>query len=91
MLKESYLSIIGKNLKSARKRTFPNDTQFDAALRIGVSRATYQKMEKGDLSISLGAYLSAADIYSSTDDFKVLFNKPVELTDLFEEFGVSNG
>lgn len=90
MLEEPHLKIIGKNLKSARKRTFPNDTQFDAALRIGVGRATYQKMEKGDLSISLGAYLSAAEIYSSIDDFKTLFNKPVESTDLFEEFGVKN-
>tara|TARA_R110002095_G_scaffold55764_1_gene48015 strand:- start:45 stop:320 length:276 start_codon:yes stop_codon:yes gene_type:complete len=90
MLEETHRPVIGKNLKSARKRTFPNDTQFDAALRIGVSRATYQKMEKGDLSISLGAYLSAADIYSSTDDFNTLFNKPVESTDLFEEFGVDD-
>lgn len=90
MLEIHYLAIIGENLKLARKRTFPNDTQFDAALRVGVSRATYQKMEKGDASISLGAYISAANIYSSTDDFKGLFNKEVESTDLFEEFGVSN-
>lgn len=90
MQNESFLPIIGKNLKAARKRTFPDDTQYDAALRVGVSRATFQKMEKGDLSISLGAYINAARIYSSLDAFSELFNADSISDDLFKEFGVKN-
>lgn len=85
----THLPIIGENLKRARKKKFPNDTQYDAALRTGVSRATYQKMEKGDLTVSLSAYLNAADIYSTTDCFEQMFTQSPEPVSLFEEFGAS--
>lgn len=52
--------ILGRHLRAGRRRHFPRDSQQDFARRIGVSRATYQKMEKGDRNVALGSYLEAA-------------------------------
>lgn len=52
--------ILGRHLRTGRRRLFPRDSQQDFARRIGVSRATYQKMEKGDRNVALGSYLEAA-------------------------------
>jgi len=51
---------LGQNLRADRKSRFPRDTQGDFARRIGVSRYTYSKMERGDPSVALGSYLAAA-------------------------------
>ncbi len=64
---------IGKNLQKARKKRFPNDNMKVFALRIGISRATYQKMEKGDLSVSLKHYYQAAKILGLEAGFSQLF------------------
>jgi transcriptional regulator with XRE-family HTH domain len=49
----------------------------DFALRVGVSRATLQKMEQGDLSVAIGKYYSAAQVLGLTDAFNDLL-KPEE-------------
>ncbi len=72
-----HLPALGANLRKARKKTFPADTLADFALRIGVSRATLQKMEQGDLSVSLGKYHSAATVLNLTATFDSLL-KPAE-------------
>lgn len=51
---------LGSHLRAGRRRHFPRDSQEDFARRIGVSRATYAKMEKGDPGVALGSYLEAA-------------------------------
>lgn len=51
---------MGVHLREARHRVYPRDTQDDLARRIGVSRYTYQKMERGDPSVALRSYLAAA-------------------------------
>jgi len=51
---------MGAHLREGRRRRFPRDTQDDFARRIGVSRYTYQKMEQGDVGVSLRSYLAAA-------------------------------
>jgi DNA-binding XRE family transcriptional regulator len=51
---------MGTHLREGRRRRFPRDTQDDFARRIGVSRYTYQKMERGDDSVALRSYLAAA-------------------------------
>jgi len=66
------LDIIGKNLRAARKQTFPGDTLDNFALRIGVSRATLQRMEKGDLSVALGKYYQAAQVLGLPAPFMAL-------------------
>jgi len=72
---KTYLPQIGKNLRSAYKRSFPGDDLYSSAIRIGVSRATLQKMYKGDLSISMGRYLLAAEVLGLEKPFSVLLKK----------------
>lgn len=72
---------LGQNLRTARKRLFPNDTLADFALRIGVSRATLQKMEQGDLSVVLGKYYSAAQVLGLEQSFATLLKSEESLFD----------
>ena len=82
---DSTLYDLGLNLKNARKRYFPRDDQRRFAARINVSRATYQKMEKGDPTISLGRYLAAARLFGLDHQINLLFVPPKEKTDLLKE------
>ena len=82
---DSTLYDLGLNLKNARKRYFPRDDQRRFAARINVSRATYQKMEKGDPTISLGSYLAAARLFGLDHQINLLFVPPKEKTDLLKE------
>ena len=75
------LPIIGKNLRDARKQTFPEDTLDDFALRIGVSRATLQRMEKGDLTVALGKYYQAAQVLGLSAPFSTLLAPQKSLFD----------
>ena len=72
---------LGENLKLAKKRHYPKDTLADFALRIGVSKATYQKMEKGDLSVSTMNYYAAAELLGLDAGFDTLFTQPESLFD----------
>ena len=69
---------LGQNLKALRKLRYPRDDQRRFAARIGVSRAIYQKMEKGGLSISIGRYFSAAQRLDVAECFNALFLPPKE-------------
>jgi len=71
------LPALGNNLRQARKQRFPNDDLRAFALRIGVSRATLQRMEKGDLSVTLGKYYRAAELLDLAQPFEALL-KPQE-------------
>lgn len=52
--------LLGKYIQLGRKeRTL---TEADLADRAGISRATLQKMEKGDLKCELGLYFEVANI-----------------------------
>jgi transcriptional regulator with XRE-family HTH domain len=73
----STLPALGNNLRQARKQRFPNDDLRAFALRIGVSRATLQRMEKGDLSVTLGKYYRAAQLLDLAQPFEALL-KPQE-------------
>lgn len=75
------LNALGTQLAHARKRYYPKDTQAIFALRIGVSKATYSKMEKGDLSVSLAKYYQAAVLMGLEDGFHQLFTLPMNLLD----------
>ncbi len=68
-----HLPLLGQQLKSARKKHFPKDDLQAFALRIGVVRATLQKMEKGDLSVSFGKYYQAAEVLGLEQAFEQLF------------------
>lgn len=64
---------IGANLRVARKEKYPNDDQKTFGSRIGVSRETVSKMERGDLGVSFESYLKAAYILDCLDPFNSLF------------------
>ena len=72
---------LGLNLKDARKRRFPTDNLESFAVRIGVSRATLQKMEKGDLSVSLEKYYNAGKLLRLEREFEQLLRMPQSMFD----------
>lgn len=75
------LSVLGANLRAARKKYYPEDDLKSFSLRIDVSRATLQRMEKGDLSVSMGKYYQAAQLLDLEQPFKELLKPPVSLFD----------
>ena len=75
------LPSLGENLRRARKRRYPKDDLATFALRIGVSRSTLQKMEKGDLSVGTGKYYRAAEVLRLTDTFAGLLHFEESLFD----------
>jgi len=77
----NYLPQFGAHLRQARKQHFPGDGLSAFALRVGVSRATLQKMEKGDLSVTLGKYYRAAEVLGLSDGFHQLMKPEPSLFD----------
>ncbi|WP_341938585.1 helix-turn-helix domain-containing protein [Marinimicrobium sp. C2-29] len=51
------------------------------ALRLGVARSTLQRMEQGDLSVTLSRYYRAAELLEMTEGFNQLFVKEESLFD----------
>ena len=72
---------LGKKLRTARRRRFPADDLAAFALRIGVSRSTLQKMEKGDLSVTTSKYYRAAEILGLAETFDGLLRPAESLFD----------
>jgi len=72
---------LGNNLRQARKKCFPHDDMVAFALRVGISRATLQKMECGDLSVSLKYYFQAALLLNAEQGFSQLFLQKKSLFD----------
>lgn len=75
------LPTLGQHLKQARKKQFPQDDLQAFALRIGVARATLQKMEKGDLTVSFAKYYQAAEVLGLEKGFTQLFVREESLFD----------
>lgn len=76
-----YLTALGDRLRRARSRRFPHDNLAAFALRIGVSRSTLQKMEKGDLSVTIGKYYRAAEVLGLEETFGRLLHVEESLFD----------
>jgi len=75
------LEQLGENLRLSRKRQFPHDDMAAFALRVGISRATLQKMEKGDSSVSLKYFYQAAKLLDAEHGFSQLFTLEKSLFD----------
>ncbi|MEE9494238.1 MAG: helix-turn-helix transcriptional regulator [Gammaproteobacteria bacterium] len=75
------LEHLGQNLRLSRKTQFPRDDMAAFALRVGISRATLQKMEKGDTSVSLKSYYQAAKLLNADQGFARLFKLKKSLFD----------
>jgi transcriptional regulator with XRE-family HTH domain len=67
---------LGIQLRSWRKLKYPIDSIEQFALRVGTSKSTYSKMEKGDLSVSIRFYLQAACLLKIEDRIAELFAVP---------------
>jgi len=54
------IKLLGQMIKSSRKESKMSETNLSE--RVGIARATLQKVEKGDASVSIGTYIEAAVI-----------------------------
>jgi len=70
---DNYLPALSQCLRSARKKVFPGDDMRAFSIRVGVSRATLQKMENGDISVGLKHYYEAANVMKIEGGFDSLF------------------
>ncbi|MBW2683466.1 MAG: helix-turn-helix transcriptional regulator [Deltaproteobacteria bacterium] len=78
---KSLLKKLGDRLKRARLAR--NESQDVFAARIGLTRQSYSKMEKGVASISIGYWLAASDILDRLQTWHEVLG---EKEDLFEQF-----
>ena len=63
---------LGEGLKIARRRR--RHSQMDFAERLMISRATLQRMERGDPTVALGAWVTAAWLLGRLSDLQIVFN-----------------
>lgn len=75
------LQELGANLRASRKKAFPKDGLKEFALRLGVARATLQRMEAGDLSVSMEKYYRAGELLGKTELFSQLLAPTQSLFD----------
>jgi transcriptional regulator with XRE-family HTH domain len=66
------LKELGEGLKVARQRR--RQSQMDFSERLMISRATLQRMERGDPTVALGAWVTAAWLLGRLSDLQVVFN-----------------
>ncbi len=75
------LQNMAQRLKEARLAR--NESQELFATRLGISRQTYSKMEKGVTSVAIGYWLMACSILNSLDSWKTIL---VPEDDLFAQY-----
>ena len=80
------LSLMGEQIKLARLRR--NITEDLVAERAGLSRATVWKIEKGDPSVSMGAYASVLIALGGLDDDLLLIAKDDKLGRTLQDLGL---
>lgn len=78
---ELTLRELGQRLRQAR--IDHGDRQSDMAARLGVTRQTIGRMEKGDPATAIGLWLAAARTYGLAESWEELMLQP---PDPFEEF-----
>ena len=78
---EPVLNQLGKRLLQARLAW--NESQEVFAARIGLTRQTYSKMEKGAATVPIGYWLAASDILDRLQTWQGVL---LEKEDLFEQF-----
>ncbi len=78
---ESLLKQLGQRLKAARLAR--NESQELFAQRLGLTRQSYSRMEKGSPQTLIGNWLAASNILGRLDDWKDVLT---EKEDLFAKF-----
>ena len=69
---------LGEGLKIARQRR--RQSQTNLAERLLVSRATLQRMEKGDPSVALGVWVTAAWLLGRLSELQAVFHPDYDET-----------
>jgi transcriptional regulator with XRE-family HTH domain len=64
---QKILEQVGENIKLARKRR--SFTTIQVAERAGIDRSTLYEIEKGNSSVSLGAYFNTLRVLGLHEDF----------------------
>jgi len=64
---QKHFDKLGENIKLARKRR--KLTTIQVAERANINRSTLYKIEKGDSSVSMGAYFNVLRVFGLQDDF----------------------
>lgn len=77
----SILKQLGQRLKEARLAR--NESQELFAQRLGLTRQSYSRMEKGASQTMIGNWLAASSVIGRLDDWR---NVLVEKQDLFTQF-----
>lgn len=67
---QSFLSILGENIKLASKRR--KYTQTLIAERTGLSRVTVRKIEQGDPTVSIGHYVAVLAVLGLASDLSLV-------------------
>jgi DNA-binding XRE family transcriptional regulator len=81
------LKLLGQQLKALRKENYPKDSQDSFALRIKVSKNTYQSMESGTGKVSFNSYLNVISLYGLEANMLEVFTKD-RSDDLFIDMDV---
>lgn len=76
------LLILGQRLKEARLAR--NETQATFAARIGLTRQSYAKMEKGQGTVPIASWLAASEILGRLDTWNDVLSEKDNLFDQFE-------
>jgi len=79
----SLLSELGNRLKEARLAR--NESQELFSSRLGISRQSYAKMEKGDPAIAIGHWLNASQILGKLPSWQSVLQNDDNLFDQFEQ------
>ena len=82
---QSLLKDLGERLK--RYRLARNESQELFAARLGLTRQSYSKMEKGVATVSIGHWLNASAILGKLESCQ---NILAEDENLFDQFGRAN-
>ena len=73
---QKILELFGENLKLARKRR--RLTGLQVAERAGIDRGTLREVERGNPSVSLGAYFNVLRVYNLQDEIlKIASDDPI--------------
>ncbi len=79
---QSLLKDLGERLK--KYRLARNESQELFAARLGLTRQSYSKMEKGAATVSIGHWLNASEILGKLESWQNILAEDENLFDQFE-------
>jgi len=83
LMDRSKLQELGKRLRAERLKR--NDLQAAFAVRVGVSVPTLHKMELGDPTVQIGAWVNALEVLNRLDDLDALLQPSEDLFAKYEQ------